>query len=58
MVRLQNYNPTGDSAKLLLVTFERRDEETDKITGFKFFNVKKRMEKTDIEVDLSSVAIS
>lgn len=41
-------------------TFERRDEETDKITGYKFFNVQKRKDKVpqDIEVDLSSVAIS
>lgn len=30
-------------------TFERRDEETDRVTGYKFFNVKKSQE---IEVDL------
>ncbi|HLD07322.1 MAG TPA: DUF2283 domain-containing protein [Candidatus Nanoarchaeia archaeon] len=39
-------------------TFERRDEETNKVVGYAFFNVSKRKEKApqDIEVDLSAVA--
>ncbi len=37
-------------------TFERRDEETNKLIGYAFFNVKKRKIPQDIEVDLSAMA--
>ena len=35
-------------------TFERRDDKTDEVKGYAFFNVKKRKEKQpqDIEVDM------
>ncbi|MBD3204668.1 hypothetical protein GF327_10335 [Candidatus Woesearchaeota archaeon] len=52
-VRPSYYENIGDDM------FERRDEKTNKITGYKFFNVKKRKEKIplDVEVDLNSLAI-
>ena len=46
------YEEIGDDV------FERRDEKTDDVRGYAFFNVQKRKEKQpeDIEVDIPALA--
>lgn len=46
------YEDLGDDV------FERRDEKTNKVIGFAFFNVQKRKEKQpqDIEIELPAVS--
>ncbi|MEK6951095.1 MAG: DUF2283 domain-containing protein [Nanoarchaeota archaeon] len=40
------YEDLGDDV------FERRDEETDQIMGYAFFNVQKRKQLCDLEVEM------